>query len=129
MTRMGALQKGLLTGVLLIAAGVLIYIGYRQRVKWKKEHVLVELRPIQTPKGWGYDILADGRVYIHQPMIPAIQGQYTFRTKEDALAVGQKVVDRIKKGEMPMVTAQEVLDLGVVPDSVRIRLDSTGIKK
>jgi Domain of unknown function (DUF4907) len=111
-------KKGLLFGLILIVAGALIYIGYRERVQWKKDHILVELKPIQTPKGWGYDILANGHVYIHQPMIPAIQGSFPFRTKEDALAVGQKVVDRIKEGKMPMVTAQEVVDLGVAPVSV-----------
>lgn len=116
----GAWKKGLLYGVIFLVAGTLIYVGYRERVKWKKEHILVELRPIQTPQGWGYDILANGKVFIHQPMIPAIPGKHSFRTKEDALIVGQKVVDRIKEGKMPMVTAQEVLDLGVVPDSANL---------
>jgi len=114
-------KKGLLVGLILVVAGALIYTGYRERVKWKKEHILVELKPIQTPKGWGYDILANGHVYIHQPMIPAIQGSFSFRTKEDALAVGQKVVDRIKEGKMPMVTAQEVVDLGVAPGSTTVK--------
>jgi hypothetical protein len=110
-------KKGLLFGLILTVAGALIYAGYRERVKWKKDHILVELKPIQTSKGWGYDILANGHVFIHQPMIPAVQGQFPFRTKEDALAVGQKVVDRIKEGKMPMVTPQEVVDLGVAPVS------------
>ncbi|HEX9509353.1 MAG TPA: DUF4907 domain-containing protein [Puia sp.] len=120
MTKKGSLKKGLLYGLIVIVAGVLLYFGYRERVKWKKEHVLVELRSIQTPKGWGYDILADGKVFIHQPMIPAISGQYSFRTKEEALAVGQKIVDRIMQGQMPVVTAKEMQDMGVAPDSTSL---------
>src|SRR5258708_19175539 len=101
MTKKGSLKKGLLYGLIVIVAGVLLYFGYRGRGKWKKEHVLVELRSIQTPKGWGYDILADGKVFIHQPMIPAISRQYSFRAKEEALALSQKIVDRIMQGQMP----------------------------
>ncbi len=114
------LLKGLLYGLIIIAAGALLYTGYRSRVKWKKEHVLVELRPIQTPKGWGYDILTDGRIFLHQTMIPAIQGDFAFRTKEDALAVGRKVVDRIMAGKVPMVTAKEVQEMGLAPESTPI---------
>lgn len=117
MTKKGSLKKGLLYGLIVIVAGVLGYFGYRERVKWKKEHVLVELRPFQKPQGWGYDILANGKVFIHQSTIPAIPGQHSFRTKEDALEVGQKVVDRIMRGQMPMVTAKEVQDMGLAPDS------------
>jgi hypothetical protein len=117
MTQKRTFPKGLLYGLIIIAAGALLYTGYRIRSKWKKEHVLVELRPIQTPKGWGYDILADGKIFIHQPVIPAIPGDTGFRTKEDALTVGQKVVDRAMLGQTPMVTAKEVQDMGFAPHS------------
>ncbi|HWK05636.1 MAG TPA: DUF4907 domain-containing protein [Puia sp.] len=120
MTKKKSFKKGLLYGLIVIVAGVLVYFTYQERVKWKKEHVLVELRPIQLPQGWGYDILANGKVFIHQPTIPAIPGQHTFRTKEDALAVGQKVVDRITQGQMPMVTTEEVKAMGLAPDSATV---------
>jgi hypothetical protein len=115
MTQKRTFPKGLLYGLIIIAAGALFYTGYRTRARWKKEHVLVELRPIQTSKGWGYDILTDGRIFLHQTMIPAIPGDSGFRTKEDALAVGRKVIDRIMAGKVPMVTAEEVQDMGLVP--------------
>ena len=118
MTKTGSLKKGLLYGLVVIVAGVLVYFGYQARVKWKKEHVLVELRPVKTAQGWGYDILANGKVFIHQPTVPAIQGQHSFRTKEGALAVGQKVVDRITQGQMPMVTTEEVQQMGIAMDSI-----------
>jgi len=131
MTKTGSLKKRLLYGLLVIVAGVLVYYAYQTRANWKKEHVLVELRPIKTNQGWGYDILANGKVFIHQPTVPAIQGQYTFRTQEGALAVGQKVVDRIKQGQMPMVTTEEVQQLKVEMDSIPrpAKADSLSVHK
>lgn len=120
------LRQWVLTGVLLLMAGsILGYLVYRNSDKWKKDHILVELKPIQTPKGWGYDITTDGKIFIHQNIIPAIGGDRGFRTKEDALAVGKKVYDRLMKGEVPMVTVQEVKDMGIEPaDPVPASKDS-----
>lgn len=117
MTRTMSSRKWLFTGLIALVAASLLFIGYRQNVKWKKEHVLVVLKPIQTSKGWGYDIISDGKVFIHQNVIPAIGGDVGFRTKEDALAVGQKVYDRLMKGEVPMVTAKEVREMGIIPNA------------
>ena len=104
--------------VLIVLVGLLtMYFIHRYRTRWKKEHVLIELKPFQTPKGWGYDILTDGHIYIHQDIIPAIPGEHGFRTKEDALAVGQKVLDRAMKGQPPMVTSKEVQNMGILPDT------------
>ena len=116
---MGSLRKWILPSVLLLALIFLVYFNLRRHGNWKKEHMLIELKAIQTPKGWGYDILADGKIYIHQNIIPAIPGDYGFRTKEDALAVGKKVYDRVVAGQMPMVSAEEVKAMGVYPDTTK----------
>ena len=99
----------------LIIAGMLGYNWYRHSDRWKKDHVLVELKPFQTSRGWGYNILSDGKVFIHQDVIPAIGGYRMFKTREDALKVGQVVYERALKNEVPMVTAKEVREMGVVP--------------
>ena len=114
-------RQWLFTVIILLAAGALIYAGYYRRAHWKKEHVLLELKAVRNPKGWGYDISTNGQVYIHQPIIPAISGNHAFRTREDALAVGQRVVDRLSAGQMPMVTSAEIKEMGLMPDSVIVR--------
>lgn len=105
-----------LTGLIVLAAAGLFFANYYRSQKWKKDHMLLELRAIQVPKGWGYDIFAGGKKFIHQPFIPAIPGDYAFKTREDALAVGQKVYDRILAGQVPMVTAAEVRQMGLDPN-------------
>ena len=50
---------------------------------------------------WGYDILIDNRLTIHQPSIPSLPGNEGFKTKEGAEKVAKLVIKKMKKGEMP----------------------------
>jgi hypothetical protein len=54
--------------------------------------------PKQT---YGYDVIADGRLMIHQPSVPALPGNEGFKTNEDASKVAALVIGKIRKGEMP----------------------------
>ncbi len=54
-----------------------------------------------TPNGYGYDIYADGNMYIHQPNIPAIVGEQGFADTLSAAKTAKLVIKKIKKGEMP----------------------------
>ena len=113
-----ALRKWIFPVLILLATGILFYIGYRRRTSMKDEHVFLELKPIQTGGGWGYLIYMNQQVYIRQTIIPALPGSHPFRTREDALAVGQKVYNRLAIGDMPMVTAAEVRAMGIYPDTL-----------
>jgi hypothetical protein len=58
---------------------------------------------------WGYDILVDKKLTIHQPNIPGVAGESGFKTKVDAENVAKLVVGKIKKGEMPpSITLEEM---------------------
>ena len=97
---------------------VCVWIGLERRRQWKKDHLLVELKAIQTQRGWGYDILTNGHPYIHQDVIPDIRGQHGFVSKDDALAVGQVVYDRLVKNQIPMINVAEMKKMGIhLPDS------------
>jgi hypothetical protein len=98
---------------MLVAIIVAIAIGIYRRSQWKKDHVMVELRAIRTPLGWGYDILTNGHPYIHQNVIPDIRGQHGFQSKEEALAVGQRVYDRLVANQIPVVSIDEMRELHV----------------
>lgn len=61
---------------------------------------------------WGYDILVESKLMIHQPTIPGMPGNEGFKTKEAAQSVADLVVSKIKKGEMPpSVTIEELKKL------------------
>ncbi len=106
-------RKWGLSFVLLAAIIGCVWIGIYRRMRWKKDHIMVELRAIQTPLGWGYDILTNGHPYIHQDIIPDIRGQHGFQSKEEALAVGQKVYDRLVANQIPVISIEEMRQLKV----------------
>lgn len=62
---------------------------------------------------FGYDILINGKIFIHQTTIPAVPGINAFARKEDAEKVARLVVAKIEQGIMPpAVTRAEMEALG-----------------
>lgn len=70
----------------------------------------VDLHALKIPQGWGYEVLVDKKVFIHQDCIPAIASFKKFGTEAEALLIGSKVVEKIKKGHNPSVTQQDIRD-------------------
>jgi hypothetical protein len=64
---------------------------------------------------FGYQILQDGKMIINQQIIPAIQGNKGFSTKEKAQTAGQFTLMKIKNGIFPPTVSPHELDsLGVL---------------
>ena len=62
-----------------------------------------------------YDVLASGKILIHQPSKPGLPGNEGFKTKADAEKVAKLIITKIKKGEMPpSVTPEELKKLNVL---------------
>ncbi len=79
------LRRWIIPVLILLATGILFYIGFRRRADLKDGQVFLELKPEQLTGGWGYLIYVNHHVYIKQTIIPAIPGVHRFRTREDAL--------------------------------------------
>lgn len=66
-------------------------------------------------RGWGYDIIMNGEIHIHQPHIPAVMGNNGFASEEKALKTGEFVIQKIKNNILPpKVTPEELDSLGVL---------------
>lgn len=76
----------------------------------------LEYTIINSPNGtFGYDVLADGKLLIHQSSIPAMPGNSGFDTRQSAAKVAKLVIQKIKNGEMPpTVTVEELKKLKVI---------------
>jgi hypothetical protein len=66
----------------------------------------------QEPKltGFGYNILIYDALYVHQPHIPAINGNRGFKTKEQATKAAEFVIYKIRNNIMPPSLSVEELD-------------------
>jgi hypothetical protein len=62
----------------------------------------------KTEQGWGYDVLVNDQILIHQPFIPGKSGVNGFSTEQEAGADAQNVIEKIKSGEFPLVNHQQL---------------------
>ncbi len=66
-------------------------------------------------RGWGYDIMVNGNVFIHQPNVPALMGNNGFSSEENAREAGEFVIQKIRNNILPPSVSPEELDsLGVL---------------
>ncbi len=64
---------------------------------------------------WCYDILLDGRLFIHQPSVPGLPGNEGFKTKDRAMKVAELVISKMKMGEIPpSISIEEMKNLNVI---------------
>jgi Domain of unknown function (DUF4907) len=99
---------------LLVCFAVIFFSHHTDREK----QVYIYAQPFQTDYGWGYNILADGKVHIKQQYMPAVPGKRGFKTEADALMVGNLVVKKIMQNKLPTITIHELDSMGIYKDSV-----------
>lgn len=73
----------------------------------------IKLGAIQIEDGWGYEILIDQKIYISQKCIPVIDGNQVFKSKHDALKVGEIVIRKLRNNVTPTVTKEELMNLKI----------------
>ncbi|MEO8764263.1 MAG: DUF4907 domain-containing protein [Ginsengibacter sp.] len=73
----------------------------------------VESVPVHNSSGWGYEIMVDHKVFIHQPYIPAIAGRREFLTKEDAMKTAGMVIEKLISGQQPAITKNDLAALKI----------------
>ncbi len=97
----------------IVSLSVFLFSKCSEDKKAIKGHT-VKAQSFQTPSGWGYDVLINDSILIHQDNIPGRPGNQGFKTEEQALSVGNLIVNKIenKKG-IPSVNPRELDSLGI----------------
>jgi hypothetical protein len=76
---------------------------------------LLTVETVNGEKGWGYNILKDGKPFIRQANIPSLPGNKGFDSEEKAKTVADFILYKIQNGIMPPSTNRTELDsLGVL---------------
>lgn len=79
------------------------------------ENSEITVDTFEEDTGWGYEVLIDGNIYVHQPNIPAVGGNRGFKSEADARTIGNLAVEKIKKGIIPpTISSEELKTLGVI---------------
>ena len=87
-----------------------------EEVNTKSTEPVYQIITTELPdKGYGYQILKDGKLIIDQQQIPAVQGNQYFTSEEDAKRTGELALKKIKEQMFPPTISIEELDsLGVL---------------
>ena len=95
---------------------ILAIIGFSVKTSSKKVNdgmLKVESVPLHVATGWGYEILVDHKVFIHQEYIPAIAGKKSFLNKEDAMKTAALAIGKLVKGKQPSITIADLTALHI----------------
>ena len=73
----------------------------------------LNLESIKTSTGWGYVIKNNDRIIIKQSIIPVIPSQKSFETEQQALKVGNLVLQKLKENKSPTITKKDLILLSI----------------
>lgn len=91
---------------IMISAGIWIK-GYNKNKETKKSKSVKALI-FEGSEGWGYDILVNDSLFIHQEYVPVISGKHGFAKKEQAEKTANLIINKIKTGQIPVITRFEL---------------------
>jgi len=74
----------------------------------KKLQRNITLQTFEVEKGWGFAIKINDKEFINQQRIPGIQGNYPFKSKEDAEKIGELMIKKLKERKMPSISLEEL---------------------
>ena len=85
----------------------------------KYDKSILRYEVYKVDSGWGYKIYKNKKVFIKQPIIPAINASVPFKTPEDAEKVAELVIKKMKnKIGLPSVNTDELDSLGVLDSTL-----------
>jgi serine protease inhibitor ecotin len=94
-------------GLIVLIASVSIAATIPFLYTWKPTKK-IDYKTFHTTNGWGYDILINKKLVIHQQYIPAIPEKKGFDTEEFAKRAAGSVVDKLKNNKLPTLSYAEI---------------------
>jgi hypothetical protein len=62
----------------------------------------------KSEQGWGYDISIGKKLFIHQPYMPAVNGQVAFAKRKSARKTADLVVKKLRNKQSPGISSGEL---------------------
>ena len=89
----------------MIAAVITLYKFTNMR---QQAQPVLSYKCFNTGNGWGYDILCNDSIIIHQDVAMGVHGTAGFSSEQQAKAVAAIVIEKIKSGKIPTITRREL---------------------
>lgn len=102
--------------VILSVSAILSVFILLHFTKEKKQHRF-DSRVFRAVSGWGYDILVDDKIFIHQESIPVVKGRNGFSRREQAEKTAQLIINKMERGKPPTVTIFELQKIFTMNDT------------
>lgn len=106
----------LVTAIFIVLAALVVLQAYTKHnsstVNQGPEYS-INLFSVDSGKGWGYDILENDKVIIHQDIIPAVTDSRPFLSMLEAKKVGTLVIEKLEKKQKPYISIAELKKLGI----------------
>ncbi|WP_298547871.1 DUF4907 domain-containing protein [uncultured Aquimarina sp.] len=91
-----------------IVTGVLVSSFFLQKGTLKNDNVYILKISERAEKEWYYEVYLDSKLIIKQETIPGIPGVQRFKSKEEARRIGLLVITKLKSGNLPMISLNEL---------------------
>lgn len=73
----------------------------------------LQVKAFESGGGYGYRIISDGKVIVHQQTIPALAGNRVFCNRAEALSVGNEVAKKLLNHESPAIRVTDLQRLNI----------------
>ena len=95
----------------IIAAAVIIsaviFIFGRPQSKTNNKHQF-SYTTFNQASGWGYEVLVDGRIFIHQDYVPVLAAKQGFSKKKYAEEAAGLVIKKLQHNQLPTLTTNDL---------------------
>ncbi len=91
-----------------VIISVLIFIfGWHNKKQPTPQHQF-SYNTFFKQSGWGYEVLVDGKVHIHQDFVPVLPIEKGFNKKEYAEKAATLVIQKLQHNQLPTLTTGDL---------------------
>lgn len=104
------------TAIFIVLAALVVlqsYMKHNTKEVVQSTNYSINLFCVDSGNGWGYDILENDKVIIHQDIIPAITESKPFLSMLEAKKVATLVIEKLEKKQKPYISIAELKKLGI----------------
>ncbi|MEO0526574.1 MAG: DUF4907 domain-containing protein [Bacteroidota bacterium] len=99
--------------IVVVCIGILLEKNTLENQPLSSKGYRLEVVKIEVNEGWSYEIYYKGKLQIRQEFVPAVQGRRRFSSEKEARKMGELVLERLTRGESPIVSIQDLKNNGI----------------